>query len=228
MIPPFDPERVLEDEWFLKYEPIDITAFLQKIGAAIEKEQHIFQGHIYFTGEAIKFALTTPMKPSDTVPYCSIQFILAMLQKEQGLLSIGNIKKMLLKATPATMKILLSGKEQPPIHTSAWQKKLDYALSYGCRDKKNIADPVYPAWIGEYRGFIPQIWNCARRSRKLFDSWYPGKPLSEQPLDKVREGYPSKIIVPKNAVSYMIYEYNPRIEGARNLQTIFCKYFGGK
>jgi hypothetical protein len=208
----FDAEMVLTNEEFSLYDSaFDITAFLIERGAYLAG--YTFDGRS--VGRMVKDAIEGGSSGAVSIP-----LMLAALQREQSLLSLGPIKAAALRFVPKVYQGRTHEGVISAVASTVLDTKLDWCLGYGCPDKGK--DGHYPPrWLW-LRGFPVQVREAARTYRQLFRTWKEGRSLTEQPLDVRRYGLGT--IVPKNAATWAIYEFNPRLEGAKLSFEMFRKY----
>jgi hypothetical protein len=186
-IRPLEPELVIPDDVFTKYDPdFDITKFLLDRSSILAQATWPDEtsGTEFSTGMLLRKALTTPFhhsNPMDDVvqpPYGSIQNILTALQTEQSLVTLGTVQATALKLVPRHVTVQLrrgyGNPEtlQPPdafrtFITNALYYKFDFCLGYGALDRTGPGKPFPPKWEW-FRGFAKQVRAASRRYCELF------------------------------------------------------------
>jgi len=238
----FDPEMVLLDSEFREFDPtFDISGFLLKQGSVLAQATwpDPMSPTELSTSGLIKKAITTKYphtNPKDdvaAVPYCTAQLVLASLQREQSLLSLGSAKAAALKLVPKQVTVQLRRSYGDPAtllpadafktfwSTALWYK-FDFCLGYGALDRPAKDKPFPPKWEW-FRGFAKQVRAAARRYRELWIEWKPNGMKPIRPLDWVEAGKEG-VIVPRNAATYALYKYTPRVEAAKLTFDLFRRY----
>jgi hypothetical protein len=237
----YDPELVLTDAEFREFDPtFDITGALLNSGSILGAATWpVPDSPVEISTSAlIKRAITTSFlhsNPKDNVastPYCSSQLILASLQREQGLLSLGSAQAAALKLIPKRVTTQLRRGYGDPatilptdafrtFWTTALSYRFDFCLGYGALDRPAPDKPFPPKWEW-FRGFAKQVQAAARRYREMWLEWknYGMAPI--RPLDWEEQGK-AGVIVPRNAATWALYMYTPRVEAAELTYKVFAR-----
>lgn len=235
----FDPELVLTDAEFRNFDQtFDISGFLLKQGSVLAQATwpDAMSPTELSTSALIKKAITTPFphaNPKDdvaSVPYVSSQLMLASLQREQGLISLGSAKAAALKLVPKQVTVQLKRGYGDPAKllpadafrtfwSNALYYRFDFCLGYGALDRPAADKPFPPKWEW-FRGFAKQIRAAARRYREMWIEWKPNGMKPIRPLDWEETGK-AGTIVPRNAATWALYQYTPRVEAAQLTYDIY-------
>lgn len=231
MIRPFDPELVLTDDEAFAFDPaFDVSGFLLRAGSVLSRATWPTPSELdeISTSALIKRAITQPfphpsMGPHQVQPpFCSIQLILASLQREQSLIGLSPAAATALRVVPrvVTVQVAPGAPETKTILTNCLWYKFDWALGYGALDRPGKAAPYPPKW-NWFRGFVNQIRAAARRYAEFREEFRTGSPMVD--LDAKEEGRPA-LIFPKNAATWALYRYTPRVSSAKLTYDLFARY----
>lgn len=236
----FDPELVLTDDEAFRFDSaFDASGFLLRQGSVLGRATWPdgTSRPELSTSAVLKQSITERFphaNPNDDVcapPYCSLQLLLASLQREQSLVTLGPTAAAALRVVPTVIRTQLrKGYGNPAtlepadafrtVLTNRLWYRFDWCLGYGALDRPARDKPFPPKWEW-WRGFSRQVRAAARRYKELAYEWKPGRVIED--LD-AKEAGGARLIVPRNMATWALWRYTPRESAQRLTFSIFRRF----